>query len=430
MELERDSRLSGLLDAALRKDLEGLKTHLDSSMEVPDEVVVCAARGGWSDCVKLLLQHGMDIDATVSGDTALTLAARGGHLDTVRVLLDAGCDIDKPSKNMQTALAWATFYGNTEMVRELLARKACPDTMDTTLNKAPIVIAATYGYTEIASLLLNANCEVNGYEFPPLHEAVRNNYLSIVKLLIERGADVNAIDHGGYTPLHHAACNKNRSEVIKMLKDSGANINAYDGQLRSTPLALAIRCGRHDNIKALIEAGCNVNDGIEGFYSVTPLLLAINHNDAESVRLLLEAGADPDLQNHNTGKTPLLLATEENHKEITRLLIENNCDLDKFTPVAVALETGHFEIAKLLVAAGCDLFPAREWLRQQPISTEDESEDSVMEDMAWLIDACNKPPSLLELSRRIILKNLRSHDTGDLMNLPLPHLLKTYINLQ
>ncbi|MCZ6470247.1 MAG: ankyrin repeat domain-containing protein, partial [Gammaproteobacteria bacterium] len=70
-----------------------------------------------------------------------------------------------------------------------------------------------------------------------LHLAIREGYVDIAKLLLDRGAEVDVLDPNDFTPLHNAAWNGNL-DLVKLLLDAGADINAstYDGD---TPLSLA-----------------------------------------------------------------------------------------------------------------------------------------------------------------------------------------------
>jgi len=127
--------------------------------------------------------------------------------------------------------------------------------------------------------------------FMPVAEAAQ--------LLIDAGADVNAATDGGWLPLHFAARYQtdryNAQEAITVLLEAGADVNATTAE-GNTPLIIAagsrqlIRAHPNRGVAALIEAGADVNyAGAER----TALVAALHAGNAGIVRQLLAAGADP-----------------------------------------------------------------------------------------------------------------------------------------
>ncbi|BAA89654.1 gp29 [Wolbachia phage WO] len=87
-----------------------------------------------------------------------------------------------------------------------------------------------------------------------LHYAVE---AKTVKLLVEKGANVNAADVEGYTALHLAVTEK-RLEIVRELIKSGADINAAEYGNKCTPLHLACMVGKVEIVKELVEAGAEI----------------------------------------------------------------------------------------------------------------------------------------------------------------------------
>ena len=117
----------------------------------------------------------------------------------------------------------------------------------------------------------------------------------VVKMLLDAGADVNAKDVNGLTPLWAAVVFKSATpEVIKMLLDAGANVNDRIDTEHSdgmTPLIFAAIRSTPEVIKMLLDAGANVNDR-ENKYGLTPLMAAAAKNtNPEVIRILLRTGA-------------------------------------------------------------------------------------------------------------------------------------------
>ncbi|HTE18404.1 MAG TPA: ankyrin repeat domain-containing protein, partial [Armatimonadota bacterium] len=130
--------------------------------------------------------------------------------------------------------------------------------------------------------------------------------------LIDAGADVNA--EGGLPVL--LAARVWDAEVLRRLLARGGDANAVDKEGMSA-LAWAAQHGRNECVKILLAQGAQVDHREK--HGATPLVLAVRDRHTETVRLLLAAGADPNLPD-----TSLLGRMEnEGQKEIARLLIEH-----------------------------------------------------------------------------------------------------------
>ena len=129
---------------------------------------------------------------------------------------------------------------------------------------------------------------------------------SEVQAAIKAGANVNARDEAGWTPLQRAAFKNPNPKVITILLKAGADVNARDED-GLTPLHLAaVANSNTEVITALLEAGADVNSRAE--YGSTPLHWAAGKNpNPEVITTLLKAGADPKAKN-DSGKLPIELA--------------------------------------------------------------------------------------------------------------------------
>ena len=150
-----------------------------------------------------------------------------------------------------------------------------------------------------------------------LLNAVDNNNQEEIKLLLAKGAEVNARDYYGNTLLHHAACN-NRKEVINLLLANGAAVNAKNGYGGMPLHSAASEVYSGGATCQLLAAGAEVN--AKDNHGTTPLHGAAFWNSLESIRILLEAGAQANAKD-NDGRIPLCGAAIWGHTEAIRLLL-------------------------------------------------------------------------------------------------------------
>ena len=149
------------------------------------------------------------------------------------------------------ALCEAAAMGDVEKVKKLLALGYTPDARGGQNNKTPLHCAVENNSTEAAKLLLERGAEIearNTKNQTPLHFASLNNSTEAAKLLLERGAEIEARDVESRTPLHLAALNKS-TEAAKLLLERGAEIEAKDVDNR-TPLEVSREVS--ENTEAII----------------------------------------------------------------------------------------------------------------------------------------------------------------------------------
>lgn len=116
----------------------------------------------------------------------------------------------------------------------------------------PLHIAADYGHKDVAELLINNGAEVDALSAcasTPLSSATICGHKDIVELLIAKGAAVNTKTTKGFIPLHFAS-SRGHKEIVELLIAKGADVNAKDEEGR-TPLAEAIK-GKHDAVADLL----------------------------------------------------------------------------------------------------------------------------------------------------------------------------------
>jgi uncharacterized protein len=361
--------------------------------------LVSAARGGYVEIVKLLLEKGAKDEAAA----ALAAAYEEGHPEIERLIervTPQPLTADAAKRMLSAALRKgdATKFGSlvdlssakdrdelllyalsqidkpsVEIVRVLLDKGA--NVNQPTNYKTALMSAAAKGYNEIVSLLLARGAQVNAQtdEGTALMDAVASGNAETVKLLLAAGADVKAKHRLGDQALmiaarrHVAETAEVGAQILQLLLANGAEVNAR-GYWGTTALMGANTPAKVD---LLVAKGAPVeakNDEGE-----TALLMAAERADIDVVSALLQHGADVNAPDKK-GDTPLLRAlayetygpAEEvakraaQHLAVARRLLDApalNVDLqdaDGETALMRGVSLGQTEIVRALLAKGAD----------------------------------------------------------------------------
>ncbi len=158
----------------------------------------------------------------------------------------------------------------------------------------------------------------------PLANLIQNGERAAALELIDGGADVNATQGDGTTPLHWAVY-KVDQELVAELLDHGAKANVTN-KYGSSPLGEAVKLGDLRLVEQLLEAGADVES--RNGDGQTALMLATKVGSLEIAQLLVERGADVNAKEAWRDQTALIWAVDGNFPELTQLLIDNGADVN------------------------------------------------------------------------------------------------------
>jgi ankyrin repeat protein len=216
-----------------------------------------AIEEGDIEAVKQQLAEGADVNAGPEKITPLHYAAQGGEMEIVELLISKGADVNAKNYERKTPLDSAILFAPQRghpkhtKIADLLRKHGG--------KHGTIYGAADGGDIEGVKEFLAAGADVNAKNYlgrTPLYWATNTTaggHKEIVELLIAKGADVNAKTIDGVTPLHNAA-EWGHKEVGEILIAEGADVNAKNN-LGDTPLDCAINYDDHETADFLRKHG-------------------------------------------------------------------------------------------------------------------------------------------------------------------------------
>ena len=356
---------------------------------------------------KILLKHGAKVDAVnLYGQTPLHLVCKNGNAETGCLLLSHGADVTAVDHTGKTPLH-AAAGGDREcpkLCAILLKQETNINAMDK-YGQQPLHLACKKGYLETGCLLLCHGADVRAIEHArhtyllwirkhladskekvdtqgnhALHIASRDGMSTAVQLLVDLGADTNAVNKHGQTPLHMAADRKKDCPELCKILLKHAKIDAVDED-GNQPLHLACKRGHTNTGSLLLSHGADVR--AVDHVGHTSLLLISKHitgsqtgvdtqgNHAlhiasrdgmsTAVQLLVNLGADTNAMNKR-GQRPLHMAAdrEKDCPELCEILLKHAAkidvaDEDGNQPLHLACKRGHTNTGSLLLSHGADV---------------------------------------------------------------------------
>lgn len=299
----------------------------------------------------------------LAADVPLIEAVTNGERETIRTLIDQGVDVNAPQGDGATALHWAVHLNDHETVTALLDAGADVEATND-LQVAPLLIAATTGDAAVVRMLLGAGADPDGgppERERPLMRAAWVGNLAVVTALLDAGADPNGAESArGQTALMWAVSERHPA-VVKLLLDRGASVDAatvthLTGRAARrdvagyTPLLFAARVGGLESARMLLDAGANANDAASDGLSALGLATIRGHVDV--AMLLLERGADPN--SGEPGYTPLHWAAGWWETTLTTSDFRAGREGNDEWNALPGLTTGKVALVRALLASGAD----------------------------------------------------------------------------
>ncbi|PAV85627.1 hypothetical protein WR25_08242 isoform C [Diploscapter pachys] len=335
-----------------------------------------ACSRGHTEVAKILLQHHARIDVfDDQGRTALHLAALNGHLPIVHLLLQHKAFVNSKSKTGEAPLHLCAMNGHVKVVNVLVQDHGASLEAITLENQTALHFAAKYGQLAVSQTLLALGANPNARDDKgqtPLHLSAENDYPDVVKLFLKmkqnNRAVLTAIDHNGFTCAHIAAM-KGSLAVVKelMMIDKAMVIQAKTKTMEATTLHMAAAGGHANIVKILLENGANPED--ENAHGMTALHLGAK-NGYVSILEAFDKGlwrrcsrktglnalhiaayyGNSDFVNEMLKHVPASIRSEPpiyNHHVVKEFATEYG-----FTPLHLASQSGHDSLVRMLLNQG------------------------------------------------------------------------------
>jgi ankyrin repeat protein len=292
-----------------------------------------AAFNSRTNTVRLLISHGAVYDPkfkTYDNQTYLSAFSQCGLSDLVKDILDKGADVNGTPDNGWNALLCASALNHPETAKLLIASGAKYDKDYRTGNNVDYLLAfSECGLTNQISELIAQGADVNATDingWTPLLGACYTGHLDTIKILIKAGANINAKNINGWTGLLEAAVHK-YINIVRYLIENGCTYSKdYKTGEGVTYLLAFSECGITDEVKKLLDEGADVN--VKDNHNWTPLIGACFYNNYDVLNILINYGADVNAVNDD-GWTGLMDAAAHNYNYIVTLLLNKGAKYDK-----------------------------------------------------------------------------------------------------
>ncbi len=335
--------------------------------------VADAAMKGDKAALRKRIQQKADVNAPqVDGATALHWAIYKGDLEMIDLLIGAGARVDVTNNDGVTPLQMASLYGHAAAMEKLLKAEADPKARGPA-GETMLMLAARSGNPEAIKLLIAAGADVNAKEptrgTTALMWAIEQKHPAAVKVLLEAGADVAAKTAGAGLPRNYMAGRVNVGAVEAAARRqmvAAANGRTYEEQLAfegirgrfggsdRTQLGIPQQQGAGQTPGGQRGQGNRGQRGNAAAPAAPPPEAAAPEDDDTDVIVAGLVGTG------GGGLTPLVLAAREGDMESTKLLLDKGADVNQvteygWTPLLTATNNRHYKLGIYLIERGANV---------------------------------------------------------------------------
>ncbi|KAH6693976.1 ankyrin repeat-containing domain protein [Plectosphaerella plurivora] len=299
-----------------------------------------ASEAGHLDIVKLLVEMGADVNTPFSNvhyEDALTAASARGYTHIVELLLANGARV-----NAGNALRAASHRGHTLVAEQLLLEHGADASIRSGFYDGALQAASYHGHGDIVEVLIRAcaDRDTQGGYAPGLHfgsalqSAIRGRRLSIAKLLVDKGATIHTLNDDALDMVSAYGW----GDLVKLLLERGAEVSAEN----STRALRSAACRGHlEVVVILLDSGAVIGDSLSS---------AVKGSHEDIARLLLDRGAEVET-------SAIWAAASRGLCGIVELLLEKRPDLeaqngDLDFALRAAVSRGHSNVVRLLLKKG------------------------------------------------------------------------------
>jgi ankyrin repeat protein len=373
----------GIVRALLQRGVDIHAKDIDH-----DTPLHSAAFSGMLEIARVLLNHGANVNAeNKPGRTPLHQVAQGEYdsqecsVGIARLLVERGVDVQSQDKDHNTALHTAAFSGKLEMAK-LLIDSGAITTAENEHGEIPLHLVSRGQYISqengvgIVQLLLERGVDVNAQDkvaWTSLHLAAFKGRVEVAQVLLDHGANVKLETEEGETALHIVSWGECGSEehgvsVVRLLLECGVDVNAQRKD-SWTSLHCAAFKGRVEVAQVFLDCGANAKLETEKGETALNLVSRGEYDSEEHgvsvARLLLERGVDVNAQD-KVAWTSLHWAAYKGRVEVAQVLLNHGANVKLETEVGETalhvMSQGEYDsyergisTAQLLLECGVDV---------------------------------------------------------------------------
>ncbi len=327
---------------------EVMEVLLSHGVPLSEDILPLAATFSRMEMIELLLRHGAPINGRGrEGYTALYNAAWSGRLDLVKMLLAKGADSKIAVSGGKTILHSVVIGSNLfyPEIAEIFIQRGADLNAKNSEGETPLSVCCYHGANEVINVLCR-----HGAATDSIDEAVSAGDVKRTEAMIKRNRKLLFEEFGDEGELVNMAARRGRTDVVALLLSMGAAIEARDVGER-TPLHLAVSQGHRETAALLLSRGASVS-AIDG-NGATPLHLAATANLAT---LLIEKGAKIEARDRD-GNSPLHRASLRGAGDVVEILIKHGASVKEknnkgLQPLDMACDWDNYKAVQCLLEHG------------------------------------------------------------------------------